>query len=72
MFGAKDRGGSEANLQFMDVESHRFGRTDSLRLPFSSQLRPIVVLDEKLLEVMGDDVTQDQARALASGTPTTC
>ena len=72
MFGAKDRGGSEARLQFMAVESHRFARRDSLRLPLSFSLRLIVVLNEKLLEVMSDDVTQDQARALASGTPTTC
>ena len=30
-------------------------------LPVSSALRLIVVLNEKLLEVMGDDVTQEQA-----------
>ena len=41
-------------------------RTDSLRLPFSSPLRLIVVLNEKLLEVMGDDVTQEQAFAHAN------
>ena len=41
-------------------------RTDSLRLPLSSPLRLIVVLNEKLLDVMGDDVTQDQAFAHAN------
>jgi cell division protein FtsZ len=41
-------------------------RPDSLRLPFSSSLRLIVVLNEKLLEVMGDDVTQEQAFAHAN------
>jgi len=30
------------------------------------------VLNEKLLEVLGDDVTQDQARVFESGMPTTC
>ena len=41
-------------------------QTDSLRLPLSSPLRLIVVLNEKLLEVMGDDVTQEQAFAHAN------
>ena len=41
-------------------------RPGSLRLPFSSPLRLIVVLNEKLLEVMGDDVTQEQAFAHAN------
>lgn len=36
------------------------------RLPVSSSLRLIVVLNEKLLEVMGDDVTQEQAFAHAN------
>jgi hypothetical protein len=31
-----------------------------------------VVLNEKLLEVLGDDVTQEQAGTFADGTPTTC
>ena len=41
-------------------------QTDSPRLPLSSSLRLIVVLNEKLLEVMGDDVTQEQAFAHAN------
>jgi len=41
-------------------------RPDALRPPVSSSLRLIVVLNEKLLEVMGDDVTQDQAFAHAN------
>ena len=36
------------------------------RLPLSSSLRLIVVQNEKLLEVMGDDVTQEQAFAHAN------
>ena len=32
----------------------------------------ITVLNEKLLEVMGDNVTQEQARSCEDGTPTTC
>jgi hypothetical protein len=36
------------------------------RLPLSFSLRLIVVLNEKLLEVMGDDVTQEQAFAHAN------
>jgi hypothetical protein len=32
----------------------------------------IVVLNGKLLEVLGDDVTQEQAGTFADGTPTTC
>jgi hypothetical protein len=47
-------------------------RPDCLRLPFSHSLRLIVVLDEKLLEVMGDGVTPDPTRAFADGGPTTC
>ena len=34
--------------------------------PLSTSLRLIVVLNEKLLEVMGDDVTQEQAFAHAN------
>lgn len=30
------------------------------------------VLNEKLVEVMGDDITQKQARSVADGTPATC
>ncbi len=41
-------------------------RPDSLRLPFSASLRLIVVLNERLLEVMGDNVTQEQAFAHAN------
>ena len=41
-------------------------QADNLRLPLGSSPRLIVVPNERLLEVMGDDVTQEQAFAHAN------
>ncbi len=41
-------------------------QADSRRLPLNSPLCLIVALNEKLLEVMGDDVTQERAFAHAN------
>jgi len=48
------------------LERTAYSRRSALRFAL------IVVPGEKLLKVMGDDVTQDQARTFADGTRMTC